>query len=144
MNRHPKVCGVVSEERLDDCADSAMTEIMPVMDDYLARLRVVRIADEHPYRAEEVTYWRNRAKAAEQRIREAAGFYPDDPPEPPIGTTYARADGTMTWVRREDGWHCSKNLCFNCPCDWAEACQFGLLDESMVRTLPPTAIVEAA
>lgn len=42
MNRHPQVCGVVSEERLDDCADAAMTEIMPVIDDFLGRLGALR------------------------------------------------------------------------------------------------------
>lgn len=28
MNRHPKVCGRVSEERLDDCTDAVMSEVV--------------------------------------------------------------------------------------------------------------------
>lgn len=51
MNRHPKVCGVVSEERLDDCADSAMAEVKPVVEDFLDRLNVLRSALKDAWKA---------------------------------------------------------------------------------------------
>lgn len=47
MNRHEKVCGYVSEERLDDCADSAMTMIRPVIEDFLGRLGALRATHRH-------------------------------------------------------------------------------------------------
>lgn len=88
------------------------------------------------YRDDEVAHWRSRAEAAEQRLREAASFYPVNPPEPPVGTTYTNPDGTVAWVRREDGWHCGRTEpCRNCPCDWDEAWEFGIRDPKLTRTL---------
>jgi hypothetical protein len=42
MNRNKKVCGYVSEERLDDCSDEAVAVIRPVLEDLLGRLSTVR------------------------------------------------------------------------------------------------------
>jgi hypothetical protein len=42
MNRHPKVCGAVSEELLDILATEAMEEVMPTVRDFLGRMEKLR------------------------------------------------------------------------------------------------------
>lgn len=85
----------------------------------------------------EVAFWRNRAETAEQRLKDAANFYPEAPPEPPIGTVFVRVGGDVAWARREDGWHCGRQgPCPSCPCEWVEACDFGIGDRRFERRLP--------
>lgn len=72
------------------------------------------------YLEQAVAYWRARAEAAEQRLREAAGVHPDIPPEPPIGTDYVLSDGDVVWRRTDLGWFCARACCLNCPAEWAE------------------------
>ncbi|MFB9687687.1 hypothetical protein [Amycolatopsis plumensis] len=73
------------------------------------------------YLEQEVEYWRARAKAAEQRLREAADFYPDNPPEPPVGTEYGvPGSDVVAWRRTDEGWFCAGEACRNCPVEWGE------------------------
>ncbi|WP_409186702.1 hypothetical protein F9C11_21675 [Amycolatopsis sp. VS8301801F10] len=83
----------------------------------------------------EVAYWQARAEAAEKRLKDAAEFYPDNPPEPPVGTQYLRRDGTIAWERREDGWRCGRPDCYTCPTDWSDALDSGI-SEAAERKLP--------
>jgi hypothetical protein len=92
---------------------------------------------EQPYQQDEVAYWRSRAETAEQRLKEAANFYPDVPPEPPVGTVYTNVNGGVAWTRHEDGWHCGrKGMCLSCPCEWTEAWDLSIRDPRFIRTLP--------
>lgn len=85
----------------------------------------------------EVAFWRARAETAEQRLKDAANFYPEAPPEPPVGTVFVRVGGDVAWARREDGWHCGRQgPCPSCPCEWVEACDFGIGDRRFERRLP--------
>jgi hypothetical protein len=94
-------------------------------------------AAEPTFHDREVAYWRARAEAAEDRIRVAAGFYPDTPPEPPIGTEYLWTDsGRVGWRRTADGWYCAHLDCRNCPAEWAEAWDLHLSRGGYTRRLP--------
>lgn len=85
----------------------------------------------------EVAFWRTRAETAEQRLKDAANFYLGASPEPPIGTVFVRIGGDVAWARREDGWHCGRQgPCPSCPCEWVEACDFGIGDHRFERRLP--------
>jgi hypothetical protein len=92
------------------------------------------VAAEHL--AQELAYWRGRAVEAERRLKKAADFYPDPPPEPPVGTVFLRED-KVAWQRSDDGWHCTRAGCQNCPCEWLEAWEFGdIADDDLERKLP--------
>jgi hypothetical protein len=89
------------------------------------------------YRDAEVAYWRARAEAAEDRIRQAAGFYPDTPPEPPVGTEYLWADsGRVGWRRTDNGWYCARIDCFACPAEWGDVWDAHLSRGGYTRRLP--------
>jgi hypothetical protein len=76
-------------------------------------------AGEPTFLEQEVAYWRQRAEAAEDRIRQAAGFYPDVPPEPPVGAEYLYGD-LVVWRRTGFGWYCLRVECRDCPAEWLE------------------------
>jgi hypothetical protein len=87
------------------------------------------------FHEQEVAYWRDRAEAAEDRIRQAAGFYPDVPPEPPVGTEYLDGD-VVAWRRADDGWYCARLQCPACPADWPDAWDSHLSRGGYTRRLP--------
>lgn len=83
----------------------------------------------------EVAYWRRRAEAAEDRLRVAATFYPDVPPEPPVGTEYLQ-DGEVGWRRTDDGWYCARIACPSCPVEWPEVWDRDLSRGTYTRRVP--------
>jgi hypothetical protein len=91
--------------------------------------------DQLPFLEREVAYWRARAEAAEDRIRQAAGFYPDAPPEPPVGTAYLAGD-VVVWQRTGSGWYCLRAGCRNCPAEWAEVWDRDLSRGGYTQRLP--------
>lgn len=83
----------------------------------------------------EVDHWRRRAEEAENRLKEAASFFPPAPPEPPIGTRYTY-EGAFSWRRCDDGWHCAAIECRDCPTDWGEVWDRDICRGGFDRELP--------
>lgn len=77
------------------------------------------------YEVAQLNYWRDRAKRLEAVLEELSRATMDHvwedatPPEPPVGTVVG------SWTRKDDGWHCALESCFNCPCEWSEAYEIG-------------------
>jgi hypothetical protein len=93
------------------------------------------VPDAPDYRDQEITYWQQRAEAAEERIRQAGEFFPDVPPEPPVGTEYL--DGGEVWWRRTgDGWYCARVSCSACPAEWGDVWESQLARGRLTRRLP--------